>query len=143
MAHRLPHLLKSLRNFQTASEDTLQPLPVLEKVDSLLNLQIHSSTNTAKYQLWLSQQSRNPVGLSSFKLLSSKLTALSMGRAPTSLSDNAVSFGTVPFYRRSGSLARRRKVSVPELRNTMTTVQEAAIDSRMLIRSIHSLHVMA
>ncbi|CAI6339194.1 unnamed protein product [Periconia digitata] len=113
-----------------ASEDTLQPLPTLEKTPSLLNLQTHFSASTGKYQLWpSSQQSRSPVGLSRPNLSSDKLSALSMGRSPTSLSDTAVSSETVPFWQRSGSLARRRKVSVPELGSTMTTVQEAAIDS--------------
>ena len=49
----------------------------------------------------------------------------------TSLSDTAVPAAEVlPFWQRSGSLSRRRKVSVPELGGTMTTVQETAIDSR-------------
>ncbi|KAF2636469.1 hypothetical protein P280DRAFT_483741 [Massarina eburnea CBS 473.64] len=52
-----------------------------------------------------------------------------MGRSATSLSDTAVPHESVPFWQRSSSLARRRKVSVPELGNTMTTVQETAIDS--------------
>lgn len=59
-----------------------------------------------------------------------RLSALSMGRSPTSLSDTAVSVESAPFWQRSGSLSRRRKVSVPELGSTMTTVQEIAIDSR-------------
>ncbi|KAF2749016.1 hypothetical protein M011DRAFT_399286 [Sporormia fimetaria CBS 119925] len=60
---------------------------------------------------------------------SDRLSALSMGRSPTSLSDTSVASETVPFWQRSGSLSRRRKVSVPELHSTMTTVQELAVDS--------------
>ncbi|PVH90518.1 hypothetical protein DM02DRAFT_664987 [Periconia macrospinosa] len=129
MTSHLPRRSKSLRNLQSASEDTLQPLPTLEKSPSLLNLQTLSSTGTSKYQLWPSQQSRSPVGLSRSNFSSDKLSALSMGRPPTSLSDTAVPPETVPFWQRSGSLARRRKVSVPELGSTMATVQEASIDS--------------
>ena len=61
---------------------------------------------------------------------SDKLAALSVGRSGTSLSDTAVPTETVPFWQRSGSMSRRRKVSVPELSGTMTTVQEMPVDSR-------------
>jgi hypothetical protein len=86
-----------------------------------------SSTNlpqtASKYQLWPS--ARGPVGSSS-----DKLAALSVGRSGTSLSDTAVLPETVPFWQRAGSMSRRRKVSVPELSSTMTTVQEMPVDSR-------------
>ncbi|PVH93481.1 hypothetical protein DM02DRAFT_477384, partial [Periconia macrospinosa] len=100
----------------------------VSKSPSLLNLQTLSSNGTSKYQLWPSQQSRSLVGLARSNFSFDKLSALSMGRSPTSLSDTAVPPETVPFWQRSGSLARRRKVSVPELGSTIT-VQEASIDS--------------
>lgn len=83
----------------------------------------------SKYQLW--PPAKSPVvGLSKSNTSSDRLAALSVGRSSTSLSDTAVLPESVPFWQRAGSLSRRRKVSVPELGNTMTTVQEMAIDSR-------------
>ncbi|KAF2497775.1 hypothetical protein BU16DRAFT_456867 [Lophium mytilinum] len=84
---------------------------------------------TSKYQLWPTTSNRSPVGFNRPALLSDRSIALSMGRSATSLSDTAVSPDSVPFWHRGGSLSRRRKVSVPELGGTMTTVQESAIDS--------------
>ncbi|CAE7023944.1 Uds1 domain containing protein [Pyrenophora teres f. teres] len=83
---------------------------------------------TSKYQLWPSAKS--PVGLSKPSHSSDKLAALAVTRSSTSLSDTAVlPESSLPFWQRAGSLSRRRKVSVPELGNTMTTVQEMSIDS--------------
>ncbi|KAF2460608.1 Up-regulated during septation-domain-containing protein [Lineolata rhizophorae] len=59
-----------------------------------------------------------------------KSIALSAGRSPTSLSDTAVGRDGLGIFRsRAGSISRRRKVSVPELGSTMTTVQEQSVDS--------------
>jgi hypothetical protein len=123
---------KSLKSIK-AETDTLSPLASLEKSPSFsfVNLQLHSQSGTSKYQLWPVPSSKSPVGLMpSLTMTSDKLAALSMARSPTSLSDTAISQETVPFWHRSGSLSRRRKVSVPELGSTMTTVQEGTIDSR-------------
>jgi hypothetical protein len=70
------------------------------------------------------------VGLTKNNTSYDKITALAVGRSSTSLSDSAALPESVPFWQRTSALARRRKVSVPELGNTMTTVQEMAIDSR-------------
>ncbi|KAF2796828.1 hypothetical protein K505DRAFT_347659 [Melanomma pulvis-pyrius CBS 109.77] len=124
----------SLRNIQ-AEKDSLSPLGPSDKSPSFsfVNLQLHSQSSTSKYQLWPVPSSKSPVGVSPIGVRpvvsSDKLSALSMGRSSTSLSDTAISQETVPFWQRSGSLSRRRKVSVPELGSTMTTVQETAIDS--------------
>ncbi|KAF2256964.1 hypothetical protein BU26DRAFT_536901 [Trematosphaeria pertusa] len=126
MNYHLPRRSQSLRNLQ-AAKDSKDALHTLEKSPSIVSLQ--SQTSASKYQLWPSQPSRSPVGLSRPTLASDKLSALSMGRSPTSLSDTAIAPESVPFWQRSGSLSRRRKVSVPELGSTMTTVQEMAIDS--------------
>ncbi|KAF2017024.1 hypothetical protein BU24DRAFT_344226 [Aaosphaeria arxii CBS 175.79] len=107
----------------------------LEKSPSSITLQ--SQGTSPKYQLWpvpsssTTTTSRSPVGFHrSTQSISDKLSALSMGRSPTSLSDTAAAPETVPFWQRSSSLARRRKISVPELgAGTMTTVQETSIDS--------------
>ncbi|KAF1977879.1 hypothetical protein BU23DRAFT_550551 [Bimuria novae-zelandiae CBS 107.79] len=100
----------------------------LDKSPSFQSLQSQSNTSS-KYQLWPSASSKSPVAQSRPTFSSDKLSALSMGRSSTSLSDTVVSQETVPFWQRSGALARRRKVSVPELGSTMTTVQEMPIDS--------------
>ncbi|KAJ4991116.1 hypothetical protein SVAN01_03466 [Stagonosporopsis vannaccii] len=76
----------------------------------------------SKYQLWPSAKS--PAGFSP-----EKLAALSVSRSGTSLSDTAVPTEAAPFWQRAGSMSRRRKVSVPELAGTMTTVQEMPVDS--------------
>ncbi|KAJ4297868.1 hypothetical protein N0V90_005767 [Kalmusia sp. IMI 367209] len=111
-----------------ADQESADAVPLLEKSPSIASLQSQQST-ASKYQLWPSASSKSPVGQSRPSFSTDKLSALSMGRSPTSLSDTAVSQETVPFWQRSGSLARRRKVSVPELGSTMTTVQEMPIDS--------------
>lgn len=116
----------SLKDLQQAKDTTTKASSAsLAKSPSLANLSqptSATSSSTSRFQLWPS--SRSPVGLSD------KLSALSVGRSATSLSDTAVLPESVPFWQRSSSLARRRKVSVPELGQTMTTVQEMAIDSR-------------
>ncbi|KAF2866106.1 Up-regulated during septation-domain-containing protein [Massariosphaeria phaeospora] len=109
------------------TKDANEPITPLEKSPSFVNFQLQAGAS--KFQLWPvpSSSSRSPLGLRPSQS-SDKLSALSMGRSPTSLSDTAVPLEGVPFWR-SGSLSRRRKVSVPELGNTMTTVQETSIDS--------------
>ena len=126
-----PRRSRSLRNLQ-ASTDSKETFFLSDKSPTFVNLQLQSSS--PKYQLWPvpSSASRSPVGLRPTQS-SDRSTALSMGRSPTSLSDTAVAPESVPFWQRSGSLSRRRKVSVPELGNTMTTVQESAIDSRKFV----------
>lgn len=133
MNYHLPRRSKSLRNIQ-AEKDSLSPLGPSDKSPSFsfVNLQLHSQSSTSKYQLWPVPSSKSPVGVRPV-VSSDKLSALSMGRSSTSLSDTAISQETVPFWQRSGSLSRRRKVSVPELGSTMTTVQETSIDSRKCI----------
>ncbi|KAF2114692.1 Up-regulated during septation-domain-containing protein [Lophiotrema nucula] len=126
MNYHLPRRSKSLRNLQ-AEQDLQEPLRSLDRSPSLLNLQLQALP--PRYQLWPLPSSRSPVGRVMPSLATDRSTALSMGRSPTSLSDTAVNPETVPFWQRSGSLSRRRKVSVPELGGTMTTVQEMAIDS--------------
>ncbi|KAF2470607.1 uncharacterized protein BDR25DRAFT_303672 [Lindgomyces ingoldianus] len=118
---------------ETSSKNPAAPEPIrlvekgLEKSPSFLNLQ---SSGSSRYQLWPSTASKSPVGLIRPSPSSDKLSALSMGRSPTSLSDTAANPAeSLPFWQRSGSLSRRRKVSVPELGGTMATVQEMSIDS--------------
>lgn len=127
MSFHLPRRSNSLRNLKADPEPT-ESLPLLpEASPSVLSPQ--SQTGSAsKYQLWPSKASANVLPRTTFA--SDKLSALSVGRSSSSLSDTVVSQETVPFWQRSGSLARRRKVSVPELGPTMTTVQEMPIDSR-------------
>ncbi|KAI8934690.1 hypothetical protein NX059_008381 [Plenodomus lindquistii] len=96
----------------------------LAKSPSLATL---TQGTASRYQLWPS--SKSPVGFAKPTHTSDKLAALSVGRSSTSLSDTAALPESVPFWQRTGSLSRRRKISVPELGNTMTTVQEMAIDS--------------
>lgn len=134
--HQLPRRSRSLRNLQ-ASKDSRETLGPLEKSPSFVNAQLQSAAS--RYQLWPVPSSKSPVSQIRPVGSSERLTALSMGRSPTSLSDTAVPPETVPFWQRSGSLSRRRKVSVPELGSTMTTVQEMAIDSRTY--SILRLHL--
>jgi hypothetical protein len=124
MNHHLPRRSRSLRDLQ-AVKDTASPTTPLVKSPSFANL---TQPATSRYQLW--PTSRSPVGLSKSNFSFDKITALSVGRSSTSLSDTAVLPGREPFWQRTGALARRRKVSVPELGNTMTTVQEVSIDSR-------------
>lgn len=124
MTYPLPRRSRSLRDIQ-ATRDTKLPNIPLVKSPSLANL---TQPTSSRYQLW--PASRSPVGISKSNSSYDKLAALSVGRSSTSLSDTAVLPESVPFWQRTGSLARRRKVSVPELGNTMTTVQEMAIDSR-------------
>lgn len=118
MNYDLPLWSCSLRDFQTTKDLNVSSAPLL-KSPSTTNLPQAAS----RYQLWPSAKS--PVGPSS-----DQLAALSVGRPGTSLSDTAVLPETVPFWQRAGSMSRRRKVSVPELSGTMTTVQEMLVDSR-------------
>jgi hypothetical protein len=127
MNYHTPRRSRSLRNIKAAKD----PKDLIPSSPSIVSLQSH--TTATKYQLWPSHMSKSPVGLTRSCESSDKLSALSVGRSSTSMSDTAVQSETVPFWQRSGSLSRRRKVSVPELGSTMTTVQEAAIDSRTLI----------
>ncbi|KAF1999146.1 hypothetical protein P154DRAFT_535797 [Amniculicola lignicola CBS 123094] len=110
-------------------EASKEPPKTLEQSPSFLNIQLQG--NSSKYQLWPLPSLKSPVGLPRPNLSSDRSTALSMARSPTSLSDTAVPVESVPSWQRSGSLSRRRKVSVPELGGTMTmaTVQEMSIDS--------------
>lgn len=124
MDSQLPRRSQSLRNLQ-AFKDPKEPQPPLDKSPSLLNL--HLQPAPFKYHLWPSSKSH--LGLIR-PAHSDKSTALSMGRSSSSLSDTAVSPETVPLWQRGSPLARRRKVSVPELGGTMATVQEVSIDSR-------------
>jgi hypothetical protein len=125
MNYHLPRRSRSLRDIQ-AARDSQSPTLSHSKSPSLATL--HQPT-ASKYQLWPSAKS--PVGPSKPNQSSDKLAALSAGRSSTSLSDTAVlPESSLPFWQRTGSLSRRRKVSVPELGNTMTTVQEMSIDSR-------------
>lgn len=118
MNYHLPRRSCSLRDLQ-ATKDLNVPSAPLLKSPSTTNL----PQTASRYQLWPSAKS--PVGSPS-----DKLAALSVGRSGTSLSDTAVPTETVPFWQRGGSMSRRRKVSVPELSGTMTTVQEMPVDSR-------------
>ena len=129
MNYHIPRRSRSLRSLQAPRESHEDVVGPLEKSPSFLTLQLQSATS--KYQLFPLPSSKSPVGIIRPTQSSDKLSALSMGRSPTSLSDTVVLQESVPFWQRSGSLSRRRKVSVPELGNTMTTVQEMAIDSRM------------
>lgn len=126
MSYHLPRRSRSLREIQ-ATRETIAPNGELTKSPSLASLNQPTSA-TSRYQLWPS--SRSPVGQAKNNASFDKIAALSVARSSTSLSDTAVLPESVPFWQRSGALARRRKVSVPELGNTMTTVQEMAIDSR-------------
>jgi hypothetical protein len=135
MSFHLPRRSRSLREIQATRDTTTinPPNASLAKSPSLASLNQPNSagaTSTSRYQLW--PTSRSPVGQQQPKNSSSfdKIAALSVGRSSTSLSDTAVLPESVPFWQRTSALARRRKVSVPELGNTMTTVQEMAIDSR-------------
>ncbi|KAL5373036.1 hypothetical protein PMIN02_012508 [Paraphaeosphaeria minitans] len=106
------------------SADSLPLLP--DRSPSILSPQSQNG-GASRYQLW---PSKSPAAVQPRTTFASdKLSALSVGRSSSSLSDTVVSHETVPFWQRSGSLARRRKVSVPELGSTMTTVQEMPIDS--------------
>ena len=125
MNYHLPRRSRSLRDLQ-ATRDSSLPAASHSKSPSLATL---SQPTASKYQIW--PLAKSPVGTSKPSQSSDKVAALAAGRSATSLSDTAVlSENSVPFWQRTGSLSRRRKVSVPELGNTMTTVQEMAIDSR-------------
>ena len=128
----MPH--QGLRRSHSLKETQIvkETVRALERRPSRLGLQQQSTTS--KYQLW-PPASRSLVGLARPLLLSDRSMALSMGRSPTSLSDTAVSPENIPFWHRGGSLSRRRKISVPELGSTMTTVQETAVDSRKLVNA--------
>jgi hypothetical protein len=125
MNYHLPRRSCSLKDLQ-ATRDANLPGATATKSPSLAPL---APPTVSRYQIWPSAKS--PVGLSRAQQSSDKLAALAVGRSSTSLSDTAVlSESNLPFWQRTGSLSRRRKVSVPELGSTMTTVQESAIDSR-------------
>jgi len=125
MMLHIPRRSKSLKNLQAGTNDERDSVLLLDGSPTL-----SSQPASSKYQLWPSSLSKSPIGQSRPTLSSDKLSALSMGRSSTSLSDTVVTQETVPFWQRSSSLARRRKVSVPELGSTMATVQEMPIDSR-------------
>lgn len=126
MNYHLPRRSRSLRDIQATRDSQSPTISSHSKSPSLATLQ---QPSTSRYQLWPSAKS--PVGLPKHPESSDKLAALSAGRSATSLSDTAVlPESSLPFWQRTGSLSRRRKVSVPELGNTMTTVQEMSIDSR-------------
>jgi hypothetical protein len=127
MSFHLPRRSRSLREIQSTRETPVtQPKAPLTKSPSLANLS--QPATASRYQLW--PASKSPVGGPKNAASAEKIAALSVGRSSTSLSDTAVLPESVPFWQRTSALARRRKVSVPELGNTMTTVQEMAIDSR-------------
>lgn len=129
MNYHLPRRSRSLRDLQ-ATQDSNLPLLVQTKSPPLA---APAQPTPSKYHLWLSAKSPGHSSKSSHSS-SDRLTALAAGRSPTSLSDTAVlSENSLPFWQRTGSLSRRRKVSVPELGTTMTTVQEMPLDSRKLI----------
>ncbi|OAG05209.1 uncharacterized protein CC84DRAFT_1094636 [Paraphaeosphaeria sporulosa] len=112
---------------ETSFLSPVNSLPLLpDRSPSILSPQSQSGS-ASRYQLWPSKSPATAQPRTTFA--SDKLSALSVGRSSSSLSDTVVSQETVPFWQRSGSLARRRKVSVPELGSTMTTVQEMPIDS--------------
>lgn len=120
-----PHLFScSLQDLQTFRDQNGLGTP-FSKSPSLATL---TQGAASRFPFWPS--SKSPIGLSRSNGSSEKLAALSVGRSSTSLSDTAALPESVPFWQRTGSLSRRRKVSVPELGNTMTTVQEMSIDSR-------------
>ncbi|KAH7398893.1 Up-regulated during septation-domain-containing protein [Phaeosphaeria sp. MPI-PUGE-AT-0046c] len=126
MSFHLPRRSRSLREIQSTRESpTTQPKVSLAKSPSLANLSQPAAAS--RYQLW--PASKSPVGAPKNTASADKIAALSVGRSSTSLSDTAIPAESVPFWQRTSALARRRKVSVPELGNTMTTVQEMAIDS--------------
>jgi hypothetical protein len=125
MNHHLPRRSCSLKDLQATRGSNLPGAP-LTKSPSLATL---GQPAASKYQLWPSAKS--PIGLTKANQFSDKLAALAVGRSSTSLSDTAVlPESSLSLRQRTGSLSRRRKVSVPELGSTMTTVQELAIDSR-------------
>ena len=124
MHRQLPRRSRSLKDLQAASDASL-PTRSLSKTPSLANL---NQPTTSRYQLW--PAAKSPLGQPRPNTSSDKLAALSIARSSTSLSDTAVLPESLPFWQRAGSLSRRRKVSVPELGSTMTTVQEMAVDSR-------------
>ncbi|RYN34722.1 hypothetical protein AA0112_g5173 [Alternaria arborescens] len=125
MNYHLPRRSRSLRDIQAARDSQSPSASSHTKSPSLAALHQPAAS---KYQLWPSAKS--PVGLSKPNQSSDKFAALSAGRSSTSLSDTAVlPESSLPFWQRTGSLSRRRKVSVPELGSTMTTVQEMSIDS--------------
>ncbi|KAH4106986.1 hypothetical protein HBI82_035270 [Parastagonospora nodorum] len=127
---RTPNYITQETSFfrMSATEDTITSSNAdLTKSPSLANLNQPTTLSSSRYQLWPS--SRSPQGQIRNNSSFDKLSALSVGRSSTSLSDTAVLPESVPFWQRTSALARRRKVSVPELGNTMTTVQEMAVDS--------------
>lgn len=127
MNYHLPRRSRSLRDLQ-APQDSLSPATTQAKSPPLSS-QPPTQQAPSKYQLWLSAKS--PALGSKTSHSADRVAALAAGRSPTSLSDTALlSENSLPFWQRTGSLSRRRKVSVPELGSTMTTVQEMPLDSR-------------
>lgn len=128
MNYHLPRRSRSLRDLQ-ATRDSPSPAASHSKSPSLAST---SQPIASKYQIW--PLAKTPVGTPKPSQSSDKVAALAAGRSATSLSDTAVlSDNSLPFWQRTASLSRRRKVSVPELGNTMTTVQEMSIDSRKFL----------
>lgn len=128
MNYHLPRRSRSLRDLQT-TQDSNYPPPLQAK--SPPPPPPPSQPAPSKYQLWLSSAKSPGHSSKSSHSSSDRVSALAAGRSPTSLSDTAVlSENSLPFWQRTGSLSRRRKVSVPELGTTMTTVQEMPLDSR-------------
>jgi hypothetical protein len=110
---------------QTASKKERKPL----------RLGFGSQSGPVKYLLWplpsKSPVSQEPVSESQISPGLERMQALNAGRSPTSLSDTAATPElTHTLWHRSGSISRRRKISVPELGASMATVQEFDIDSR-------------
>ncbi|CAN9441793.1 unnamed protein product [Alternaria alternata] len=139
MNYHLPRRSRSLRDIQAARDSQSPSASSHTKSPSLAALHQPAAS---KYQLWPSAKS--PVGLSKPNQSSDKFAALSAGRSSTSLSDTAVlPESSLPFWQRTGSLSRRRKVSVPELGSTMTTVQEMSIDSRKFLLKFHNVRTIA
>lgn len=127
MNYHIPVRSHSLRNLQTFKE-TEGCGGAEEKSAAVISPPLRSSP--ARYQLWPSSALKTSSQSITPNASVERLNILSMGRSPTSLSDTAASEDSASFWQRAGSLTRRRKVSVPELGQTMTTVQEFAIDSR-------------
>ncbi|KAH9864987.1 hypothetical protein IAQ61_008933 [Plenodomus lingam] len=122
--HASVYITQETGSTSTIARDQNLSAAPLAKSPSLASL---TQTTASRYQLW--PPSKSPVGPTKPGNAADKLAALSVARSTTSLSDTAALPESVPFWQRAGSLSRRRKVSVPELGSTMTTVQEMPIDS--------------
>lgn len=130
MNYHLPRRSRSLRDLQVPP-DSLSPATTTTQAKSppLSSSQPPTQQAPSRYHLWLSAKS--PALGSKTSHSADRVAALAAGRSPTSLSDTVLlSENSLPFWQRTSSLSRRRKVSVPELGSTMTTVQEMPLDSR-------------